>query len=139
MTTRAALVVLGIMLVAGCSNGKQAVPAAFCQAAHDIQRANTNAAATTRQQALQRAIVQAEQLGAVATPKVRSALQTLVQTLEPLASGVAVAMTPSDAAASRVRQATATATVDKALRDSCGLDISVLGQTTNLSSSPHTS
>jgi len=39
----------------------------------------------------------------------------------------------------RVRQATATATVDKALRDACGLDLSVLGQTTNLSSSPPTS
>jgi len=123
-----AVAVVAIASAAACSGGHSKPSAAFCSTAKSIRQENANVSAAPAQQR-SLAISEAQRLAAVSLPAVRSALLTLAAALQPLAAGEAVGMTPPVVAVQAQRQRVAAGTVDQALRQDCGLDISVLGQT----------
>jgi len=118
--------------LASCSGGSSRPSPAFCATVRAIQHDNTNPPAMQPQQQYQRALTQTEQLAGVAPSAVRSALEVVAGSLQPLAAGEAVLTTPSKAAAAAQQHATAVATIDQALRSECGLDISALGMTASI-------
>lgn len=124
-----ALAAVAVAGLVACSGGGAKLSPAFCATVRAIQHDNTNAPAMPAQQQYQQALTQAEQLAGVSPPAVRSALGVIAQSLQPLAAGEAVATTPSMAAAAAKRHSAAVATIDKALRSDCGVDISALGTT----------
>jgi len=122
---------VGVAIVAalsGCSGANQTAPSAFCPTARGIQQENANLPPVTSiQQEARRLTDQVERLAPISTSRVRLALLKLDADLRPAADGAAIGMTPSAAATQAKQAQAAVATVDAALRNSCALDVSVLG------------
>jgi hypothetical protein len=133
-----ALAAIVVSALVACSGSHSKPSPAFCATAKAIQQANSDVPATPAQQRYQRALSQVDQLAAVSTPSVRSALLTLAETVQPLATGEAVGMTAKAEATAEKRQIAAVTTVDKAARSNCGLDTSVFGQTSSSVKGPGT-
>jgi hypothetical protein len=122
---RVALAAVALTGLVGCSGGSTKPLPAFCTTARTIRQENSNVPETPPQQ-VQNTINELDQLASVSRPAVKAAPQTMIGYLQPLASGQAVRMTATAAADRQKKQDVAEATVDNALRDGCGLDISVL-------------
>jgi len=134
-----ALAAIAVTVLVACSGTSSKPSAAFCATARAIQQANLHPPILpNEQQQYQRALGQVDQLAAVSPPSVRSALLTLAESVQPLATGEAVGMTLKAEAAAQKRQIAALTTVDEATRNDCGLDVSVFGQTSQSIKTPGT-
>jgi hypothetical protein len=127
-----------VTFLVACAAGSSKPSASFCATARAIVAANSNAPILARQQEFERLLGQVDQLSAKAPASVRTALQTIAESVQPRPQGEAIGETARQAAADQKRQLAAIATVDNATRVGCAIDMSVFGQTAQSVQAPST-